>query len=156
MTARPIRRNAQTPDRNGKIFYTSTTSLSHISKVNEVILRVQQGTQEASRYMNESSSKMQNQNVKMLETIKGVRSMIELLKQSVDTVSKVDSIQNSQSHVISQMIQVSEDIANRIDEENREFSNIDQMVQGNTQEVFKLAEQIDQINGMIAELEELL
>ena len=29
MTARPIRRNAQTPDRNGKIFYTSTTSLSH-------------------------------------------------------------------------------------------------------------------------------
>ena len=106
--------------------------------------------------MNESSSKMQNQNVKMLETIKGVRSMIELLKQSVDTVSKVDSIQNSQSHVISQMIQVSEDIANRIDEENREFSNIDQMVQGNTQEVFKLAEQIDQINGMIAELEELL
>jgi uncharacterized FAD-dependent dehydrogenase len=32
MTARPIRRNAQTPDRNGKIFYTSTTSLSHISK----------------------------------------------------------------------------------------------------------------------------
>ena len=33
MTARPIRRNAQTPDRNGKIFYTSITSLSHISKI---------------------------------------------------------------------------------------------------------------------------
>ena len=42
MTARPIRRNAQTPDRNGKIFYTSITSLSHISKV----LRIQtEGTQ---------------------------------------------------------------------------------------------------------------
>ena len=37
MTARPIRRNAQTPDRNGKIFYTSTTSLSHISKYSEFI-----------------------------------------------------------------------------------------------------------------------
>lgn len=32
MTARPIRRNAQVPDRNGKFFYTSFTSLSHISK----------------------------------------------------------------------------------------------------------------------------
>ena len=32
MTARPIRHNAQVPDRNGKIFYTSFTSLSHISK----------------------------------------------------------------------------------------------------------------------------
>ena len=38
MTARPIRRNAQTPDRNGKIFYTSTTSLSHISKLMGIIL----------------------------------------------------------------------------------------------------------------------
>ena len=37
MTARPIRRNAQTPDRNGKIFYTSTTSLSHISKYAELV-----------------------------------------------------------------------------------------------------------------------
>ena len=33
ITARPIRHNAQVPDRNGKIFYTSITSLSHISKV---------------------------------------------------------------------------------------------------------------------------
>ena len=31
--ARPIRHNARVPDRNGKIFYTSITSLSHISKV---------------------------------------------------------------------------------------------------------------------------
>ncbi len=30
---RPIRHNAQVPDRNGKIFYTSIASLSHISKV---------------------------------------------------------------------------------------------------------------------------
>ena len=32
LNARPIRHNAQVPDRNGKIFYTSITSLSHISK----------------------------------------------------------------------------------------------------------------------------
>lgn len=134
----------------------ATNTRESLNEVNEVVLRVQQGTQEAARYMNENSAKMQNQNDRMLETIKGVRSMIELLKQSVDTISKVDSIQNSQSHVISQTIQVSEDIANRIDEENREFTNIDQMVQGNTKEVFKISEQIDQINGMIAELEELL
>ena len=31
--ARPIRHPAQVPDRKGKIFYTSITSLSHISKV---------------------------------------------------------------------------------------------------------------------------
>ena len=40
MTARPIRRNAQTPDRNGKIFYTSTTSLSHISKLKRIVVEI--------------------------------------------------------------------------------------------------------------------
>lgn len=134
----------------------ATNTRESLNEVNEVILRVQQGTKEAARYMNDNSVKMQNQNARMLETINGVRSMIEMLKQSVDTISKVDCIQNSQSHVISQTIQVNEDIANRIDEENREFSSIDEMIQGNVQEVFKLSHQIDQINGMIAELEEML
>ena len=32
MTARPIRYQRQVSDRNGKIFYTSIASLSHISK----------------------------------------------------------------------------------------------------------------------------
>ena len=32
MIARPIRYQRQVSDRNGKIFYTSITSLSHISK----------------------------------------------------------------------------------------------------------------------------
>ena len=36
--ARPIRHPAQVPDRNGKIFYTSITSLSHISKIAAIIL----------------------------------------------------------------------------------------------------------------------
>ena len=33
MTARPIRYQSRVSDRNGKIFYTSITSLSHISKI---------------------------------------------------------------------------------------------------------------------------
>ena len=37
MTARPIRHRSQVPDRNGKIFYTSITSLSHISKYNRIV-----------------------------------------------------------------------------------------------------------------------
>ena len=35
--ARPIRHNGQVPDRNGKIFYTSITSLSHISKAGRFV-----------------------------------------------------------------------------------------------------------------------
>ena len=38
MTARPIRYQRQVSDRNGKIFYTSIASLSHISKGRGYIL----------------------------------------------------------------------------------------------------------------------
>ena len=37
MTARPIRYQSRVSDRNGKIFYTSITSLSHISKKSMLI-----------------------------------------------------------------------------------------------------------------------
>ena len=36
MTACPIRYQRQVPDRKGKIFYTSITSLSHISKTSRL------------------------------------------------------------------------------------------------------------------------
>ena len=39
MTARPIRYQRQVSDRKGKIFYTSITSLSHISKFRLYITR---------------------------------------------------------------------------------------------------------------------
>ena len=38
MTARPIRYQRQVSDRKGKIFYTSITSLSHISKRGGIVL----------------------------------------------------------------------------------------------------------------------
>ena len=38
--ARPIRHNAQVPDRNGKFFYTSIASISHISKAPLIVVIV--------------------------------------------------------------------------------------------------------------------
>jgi hypothetical protein len=41
MTACPIRYQRQVPDRKGKIFYTSITSLSHISKYGRIIFNAE-------------------------------------------------------------------------------------------------------------------
>ena len=42
MTARPIRYQRHVSDRNGKIFYTSITSLSHISKAARSIITLRE------------------------------------------------------------------------------------------------------------------
>ena len=44
MTACPIRYQRQVPDRKGKIFYTSITSLSHISKRCRVVTELHEKT----------------------------------------------------------------------------------------------------------------
>lgn len=134
----------------------ATNTRESLDEVNAVISRVQQGTATATRYMNENAEKMRNQNVRMVETISGVRSMLEMLKKSVQTISEAGKIQNRKNEVIEKTIFVSEDIAGRIDEENKDFLNIDEMVQGNTQEILGLSKQVDHINNMIQELEEVL
>lgn len=79
-----------------------------------------------------------------------------MLKKSVQTISEAGKIPNRQNEVIEKTISVSEDIAGWIDEENKDFLNIDEMVQGNTQEILELSKQVDHINNMIQELEEVL
>ena len=74
MTARPIRRNAQTPDRNGKIFYTSTTSLSHISK-------------EARQEANKEVMSMVGS---MLAAMQANKGEISIIQQQADTDDNAD------------------------------------------------------------------
>ena len=46
MTARPIRYQRQVSDRNGKIFYTSIASLSHINKIGGDVSKGMEGVSE--------------------------------------------------------------------------------------------------------------
>lgn len=61
-----------------------------------------------------------------------------------------------QNQIIQETVAVNEDIAERIHQENTDFSNITSMVQGNTAEIMNLSEQVDHINNMIKDLEENL
>lgn len=47
-------------------------------------------------------------------------------------------------------------ITEGIDDENQEFDNINNMVQGNVEEINILMKQVDELNVMISQLNELL
>lgn len=127
-----------------------------LGEIGDVISRVQSGTETVMRCMNDNSDKMKKQNEIMLQTVQSVRNMLELLKSSVQTITQANNLQTHQSSVIGGTISISEDISAKIDEENQDFHNINQMVQGNAADIVKMAEQIDRINDMVLELEELM
>lgn len=127
-----------------------------LKTVNEVVSRVQNGTNNVSEFMNLNAEQLLKQNKLIVETVDGIRSMIELLKQSVEAISQADAIRSEQAEVIQATVNINESMANGIQNENEEFSNIANMVQGNTEEIMVISQQVDAINKMVQELEAML
>lgn len=127
-----------------------------LQSVNDVVSRVQLGTSDVSRFMNQNAEQLLNQNKVIVETVEGIRTMMDLLKKSVDAIEQADQIRVAQDRVIQETVEINENIAERIQAENVEFTNIASMVQSNSQEVLAVSEQIENINSMVRELEELL
>lgn len=127
-----------------------------LKNVNEVVTRVQLGTNNVSEYMSQNAEQLLNQNKVILETVGGVRTMMDLLKKSVEAIESAEKIRNVQNRVIQGTVEITEDIVTGIHSENEEFSNIASMVQSNSKEIVALSEQVDMINSMVEELEELM
>ena len=106
--------------------------------------------------MNQNAEQLLGQNKVIVETVQGVRNMMELLKNSVNAIAQADTIRKEQNQIIQETVKINEDIAERIHQENGEFSNIANMVLDNTKEIMVLSEQVDNIDNMIKELEQLL
>lgn len=127
-----------------------------LQSVNDVVMRVQVGTNDVSKFMNKNAEQLLNQNKVIVETADGIKKMMQLLKKSVEAIEQADQIRVEQSKVIQETVEINENIAERIHSENEEFSNIASMVQSNSEEVLAISEQIENINSMVRELEELL
>ena len=139
-----------------EVGHLAESTKESLKNVNYVVSKVQNGTSDVSKFMNENAEQLLEQNKVIVETVQGIRSMMELLKKSVSTITQANEIREMQNSVIQETVKINEDIAERILQENNEFSNITNMVQGNTEEIMVLSEQVDTINKMIKELEGLL
>ena len=127
-----------------------------LKNVTDIVLRIQNGTTEVSVFMNKNTEQLLEQNKVIAETVEGIRTMMELLKESLKAVGQADSIRSQQSGVIRETVTINEDIAQRIVSENTEFGNIAEMVQSNAEDITALLNQVESINAMITELEKLL
>ncbi len=139
-----------------EVGHLAESTKESLQNVNNVVTRVQNGTSNVSKYMNQNVEQLLKQNTVIVETVDGIRGMMGMLKNSVDAITQADKIREMQNQIIQETVAINEDIAERIQQENSDFSNITSMVQGNTAEIMNLSEQVDRINDMIKDLEEIL
>lgn len=129
---------------------------SSLNTVNGVVEKIQIGAQDVARYMNDNSMQLIEQNKVMVDTVSGIRNMINLLKKSTQAIKDTDSIQKNHEKIIKQTVNINEDIYKSIVVENQEFNDIANMVQGNTTDIMEMVHQVDILNRMVSELESML
>ena len=139
-----------------EVGHLADSTKESLKNVDEVVSRVQSGSAEVSKFMNQNAGQLLKQNKVIAETVEGIRKMMDLLKKSVDAIAEADTIQGMQNKVIQETVEINEDIAQRIHLENEEFTNIAGMVQNSSKEILELSEQVEKINAMVEELETLL
>lgn len=139
-----------------EIGHLAANTKDSLKNVTDIVLRIQNGATEVSDFMNENTEQLLQQNKVIVDTVEGIRTMMELLKKSLEAVGQADDIRNEQNGVIRETVAMNEDIAQSIENENTEFGNIAEMVQSNAQDIVALSNQVDNINHMITELEKLL
>lgn len=139
-----------------EIGHLAANTKDSLQNVTDIVLRIQNGATEVSSFMNENTEQLLMQNKVIVETVSGIRKMMELLKKSLEAIEQADKIRTEQNQVIKETIEINEDIAQSIVNENVEFGNITEMMQGNAQDIVSLSNQVENINTMITELEQLL
>lgn len=139
-----------------EIGHLAANTKDSLKNVTDIVLRIQGGATEVSEFMNENTEQLLSQNKVIVDTVEGIRTMMELLKKSLEAIEQADRIRNEQNEVIRETVTINEDIAGSIENENTEFGNIAEMVQSNAQDIVALSNQVENINQMITELEKLL
>lgn len=139
-----------------EVGHLASSTKDSLQNVTDVVSRVQNGATEVSEFMNENAQQLLAQNKVIVDAVKDIRTMMELLKKSVEAISQADKIRDVQNKVIKETVAINEDIAKNITKENSEFSNIAAMVQNNAEDIVVLSNQVDSINDMITELEKIL
>lgn len=139
-----------------EVGHLAESTKDSLKNVNDVVTRVLSGTENVSKIMNENTTQQLAQNKLIDETVEGVRNMMDLLKQSVEAIEQADVICMHQNEIIAETVSINENITESILNENEEFTNIANMVQGNTQEIAEISNQVEVIDKMISDLQVLL
>ena len=127
-----------------------------LQEVETVIVRVQENVSEITRHVEENSQKLEKQNGYFNSVFKGMQNMTNLLNVSVDAVNTMGEAHKSQASVIRNTVVINKDIAEGVQNENRQFSGINAMVESNVKDIAEMAEQVNLINGMVDEMVNLL
>lgn len=127
-----------------------------LEKVETVIALIQNNVAEMTNHVEENAEKLAKQNEYFRNVFTGIQEMIHTLHHSMHDIDTMSHAHNKQADVIRNTVTISESMIESIQLENLKFSNINSMVESNTEDVMKISEQIHLIHSMAEDINNLL
>lgn len=148
----------------GKGFAVVATEVGHLAndtkhsleQVSAVIDKVQQNVSDMTRFVEENTEKLERQHEYFNAVFVGVQDMISILHTSIEDITSMGEAHSKQAQVIKHTVEINEDIAENIKQENAEFSNINNMVENTTKDIMQMTEQVNVLNQMVEQISRLL
>lgn len=137
----------------GKLAESTSNSLNDVGAV---IDRVQMNVKEITTQVENNASKLDEQSEQFKKVFSDVREMSVMLNESVEAVTEMDKAIKRQSQIIKQTVDINQNIAESIRDENEQFVSIRTMAESNAKNTEEVASQARTINEMVDEISRLL
>ncbi len=137
----------------GKLAESTSSSLNDVGAV---IDRVQNNVKEITSQVENNASKLEEQNEQFKKVFDDVKDMSVMLNESVDAVAEMNKAIKRQSEIIRQTVDINQNIAESIRDENEQFVSIRAMAENNAKNTEEVAVQAKTINEMVDEISRLL
>lgn len=127
-----------------------------LAEIQRVMGNIQQNVTSMISYVQENSERLNLQNEYFSTVFTNMSEMNTLLQQAMTEISAMSTENERQTEIITHTYDINADIAESIETENREFSNITKMVENNAKDALKIENQVASINQMVEQIDELL
>lgn len=127
-----------------------------LKNVQTVIERVQKNVADITAAVEENAAKLGEQNEYFAHVFEGMQDMTELLNTSAAAVQSMGDAHREQAAVIRNTVEINQDIAESIKNENEQFGTISAMAETNASDTVEVAEQAHNINEMLDAITQLL
>lgn len=139
-----------------EVGHLANSTKDSLDEVQKVIGNVHINVSDMAEFVDENSKKLIMQNEYFDNVFNSIKDMNKLLNQSVADIQTMNSAQDKQTEVIRHTVEINQNIAESIQQENQEFTNISSMVENNAEDIMKMTEDIAAINKMVEEIDVLL
>ncbi|MBD5384245.1 MAG: methyl-accepting chemotaxis protein [Ruminococcaceae bacterium] len=127
-----------------------------VNEIQKVIEEVNRSIKSMTGIVSDNAERLNEQNASIKSTYSGIENMISMLKQSLESIDEIESIFSNQESIMEQTHLLNNEIVDAVEQENSDFSSINDMITHNSKNAVELAAQVETIKSMIEKMAVLL